>query len=94
MGAITQVGCIVCRLYHYCETPAEVHHLEGKTTAGCHFKTIPLCVRHHRHSDNQTPPRWLAYHGDKKAFIQKYGDGEFLISATETIMEALGIGSC
>lgn len=93
MNAIVQVGCIVCRLYKNCETPAEVHHLCGKTEKGCHFKTIPLCVWHHRHPDNHKPPRWLAYHGNKKSFIERYGDGEFLIGATEQIMEVMGIGS-
>jgi hypothetical protein len=74
MGAIREIGCIVCRDHYYQHTPAAVHHIDGKTKPGAHLLTIPLCSRHHQYRDNHKPPRWISRHGDgRKAFEREYG---------------------
>ena len=45
MDSISQVGCIVCKLLYDAYTPAEIHHIDGKTKKasedypGCHLLT-------------------------------------------------------
>lgn len=65
---VSSLGCIVCRIYRRQYTPAEIHHIDGKTKEGCHFLTLPLCALHHRH-----PGKGYVSRADgKKAFEAKY----------------------
>lgn len=49
LNVVSQLGCIVCRVHlGVSDTPAEIHHIEGKTKEGAHFLTLPLCPPHHR----------------------------------------------
>lgn len=73
MASIASMGCCVCRIFLHVETPAEVHHIDGKTKQGAHHKTIPLCARHHRQPDTMQSPRWISLHGNgRKAFAAEY----------------------
>jgi hypothetical protein len=46
---VASLGCIICLLYlNIKDSPAEIHHVDGKTKEGCHYKVIPLCTPHHR----------------------------------------------
>tara|TARA_Y100000289_G_C3831139_1_gene103651 strand:- start:65 stop:364 length:300 start_codon:yes stop_codon:yes gene_type:complete len=71
MDAISQLGCIVCKRTMAVYTPAEIHHLEGKTSEGCHFKTIPLCYEHHRSGKDNILV--TARHPHKFRFERRYG---------------------
>lgn len=67
LDLIEQLPCIVCELFHGVDdSPAEIHHIEGKTKPNAHLRTIKLCSNHHRHSDTHHPKRWLSLHGDGK----------------------------
>lgn len=81
MNAVAQLGCIVCRLRGYGETPAAIHHLEGKTKPGAHFLVIPLCGIHH-----QTGGYGTALHAGKKAFEKKFGTESYLLEQTTRLL--------
>ena len=72
MDRICQLGCVVCRKDMDVFSPAEVHHITGKTTPDAHMKTIALCSRHHRIKSNDGA--WVSRHGDgRSAFEARYG---------------------
>lgn len=71
LNLIGQLPCIVCEMFHGADdTPAEIHHIDGKTKPNAHLKTIKLCAKHHRHKDNSHPKRWMSRHGDGKFKFQ------------------------
>ena len=73
MARVQNLGCIVC-LNNEVESPAEVHHLKGKTADAAHFFILPLCPRQHRIPDTEKPRRWKSLHGDGKwEFQNEYG---------------------
>lgn len=89
MGAVADLGCIVCLLYEGEYTPAEVHHIDGSRKPGCHLKTIGLCCRHHRVPDNGKAPRWVSRHGNgRKAFEREYVSEDQLLLETRRRVEA------
>jgi hypothetical protein len=62
------IPCLACSIFHDTpDTPAEYHHIRGKTKEGAHLNGFSLCASHHRHKDNEKPPRWISRHGDGKA---------------------------
>jgi hypothetical protein len=82
LNAICQIGCIVCRLHLSCYSPAEPHHLDGRTKPGAHLQTIPLCPRHHR-----LPGKGYVSRADgKKAFEAAYGTEAELLEKTKLLV--------
>lgn len=70
MTAVASIGCIICLLYLQVESPAEIHHVEGRTKPGCHFLILPLCKPHHR---DEGPSKGFVSRADgKKAFEEAY----------------------
>lgn len=92
---IVAQGCIICRLYHDVDepVPAEVHHIDGKTVPGAHFRSIPLCVPHHRHGQSGGEYVYATRHGPGryagKAQFELYYDTEENI--LERVHEMAGI---
>lgn len=80
MGAIVEMGCCVCLREMDVHTPAEVHHLYGKTKPGSHLLTIPLCYAHHR--GGVTNDRVTSRHPFKTRFEARYGSEEDLYQWT------------
>jgi hypothetical protein len=90
MDAIVQLGCIVCRTQLEQLTPAEVHHLDGKTVPGAHLRTIPLCYHHHRSGvDNHTV---TSRHPYRARFEARYGSEEGLWNETRSLVELMKEG--
>ena len=91
LTAIAQVGCVVCHYYHGApNSPAEIHHLHGRTIEGAHLAAIPLCTRHHRIKDNEKPKRWYSRHGDGKADFEKhYAPEDYLLKLTHELVQGL-----
>ena len=85
-----QIPCIVCEIYHEIpDTPAEIHHLNGKTASGAHLNVLSLCTRHHRVPDRE-PKRWISRHGDgKAAFEARYATERELLEFQRERVEAL-----
>lgn len=50
MQKVAELGCIVCELAGFKDTPSEVHHVRARHGWGrsSHLATIPLCPIHHR----------------------------------------------
>ena len=76
---LREMGCIVCINEHALFTETAIHHLDGQTKEGCHQLTIPLCPRHHQYKDNNKPPLWFAFHGQRIAFESAYGTEQELL---------------
>ena len=63
MGRVAALGCIICGGL------AQVHHIKTHMGGGRdHFKTIPLCARHHVGHGYS-----VSLHDGKKAFEAKFG---------------------
>jgi hypothetical protein len=76
---VSQLGCIICLLFlNIKDSPAEIHHVDGKTKEGCHYKVLPLCDKHHRNKGQGYTSRA----DGKKAFEQAYMPEEDLITVT------------
>ena len=50
MQKVADVGCIVCHEFMGVHSPAQIHHISGKTKEGAHFNVLPLCPNHHQHA--------------------------------------------
>lgn len=90
MDAIVQLGCIVCREDMGVLSPAEVHHLDGKTVEGAHFRSIPLCYHHHRAGCDT--PACTSRHPYKARFEARYGGEESLWEQTRELVRQLSEG--
>lgn len=85
---VASLGCIVCRREGKGHTPAEIHHIDGKTKAGAHFHVIPLCYFHHRQgSDTEL---FTSRHPYKARFEERYGPELELMFIVEELVNALG----
>lgn len=82
LNRVGDMACIVCSLNCLGDTPAAIHHLEGKTKPGAHFKVIPLCGTHH-----QTGGYGVALHAGKKEFERRYGTENYLLEQTNKLLE-------
>jgi hypothetical protein len=84
---VASLGCIVCRREGKGHTPAEIHHLDGKTKAGAHFHVIPLCFFHHRQgSDTEL---FTSRHPYKSRFEERYGPELELMFIVEELVNQL-----
>ena len=81
MDAIANMGCIVCWDQFDTFSPAEVHHIDGKTKPGAHLNTIPLCFRHHREGANNN--MYVSRHPYLHEFEKRYGSQESLLTKTK-----------
>lgn len=82
---LQEMGCIVCRLYLEVYSPPEIHHIAGKTKAGAHQKTIPLCFRHHR--EGADCDKYTSRHPHKLRFEERYGREITLLQAVNEHLE-------
>lgn len=82
MDKVAELGCIVCKLFHSVYSPAAIHHTDGKTKSGVHFKVLPLCGAHH-----QTGGYGVALHAGKKEFERKYGTEQELLQKVKDLLE-------
>ena len=84
MNKVRELGCIVCRNNGYLSSPAEIHHIEGKTKANSHFKVLPLCFEHHRKGNRFRP---ISRHPYKKRFEDAYGTEEELLEQVNKLLD-------
>jgi len=71
MSRIQEFGCCVCRKVFGVLTPAEIHHIDGKTKVDAHLKSIPLCYHHHRSGVDSE--QVTSRHPFKGRFEDRYG---------------------
>lgn len=62
-----------------------IHHVDGRTKAGAHFKVLPLCAGHHQ--DGTGAPGLIAVHPWKARFQERYGTQQDLLREVEQLLE-------
>lgn len=88
MGAVAELGCIVCLKFHQVKTPCAVHHIvEGSRRVG-HMFTIGLCDPGH-HQNTPTSQK-ISRHPNKKRFEKSYGSEYELLEYTQEIINQKG----
>jgi len=83
---IAGIGCIVCLNNGVENHEVSIHHIDGRTKAGAHFKVLPLCYPHHQLKDNSKPKRWFTLHDNKAEFEREYGAQYELLSQCEGML--------
>lgn len=88
--ALHRIGCVVCRIYYQTWSEPHVHHLLGLKYRALGKKaddihTIPLCPIHHQHGTKTHP----SAHGQPAEFERRFGDQEFLLDATNQMIEVI-----
>lgn len=78
MGKVADLGCVLCLMLGYGQTPAEVHHVRTGTglTRASHYDTIPLCYPGHHRDGNQSLHKM-----GRKAFEIEHGVTELALLA-------------
>ena len=96
LDAICRIGCIVCYnqgTYTPFVTP---HHIHGRSGAGAHFDTLPLCGPHHQVAS--PTGEWATRHGPgrragKVAFAEAYGTERELLDQVRRLVREQEMGS-
>ena len=82
--AITQLGCICCRIEGFGFVQAAVHHiLKGGKRVG-HLATLPLCPSHHQHAPKGSGQ--VARHEGKTRFEAQYGHEADLLDMCQRLI--------
>ena len=88
MDSISNFGCIVCHLFYDCQSPAEVHHIDGKTKPRAHLMTLGLCYMHHREGINND--LYVSRHPFKREFERRYGKQTDLLEKLKSLINNKG----
>jgi len=86
LDALSQMGCIACRIAGYGITPPEIHHIRhgvGMGQRNNHSMTIPLCPQHHRGTAGNKVP---SVHGSPRAFALAFGTELELLDRVNRMM--------
>ena len=79
---VREIGCILCHLAGYPETPCEVHHmLSGGRRRGEMF-VLGLCHLHHQGGD----PKIISRDHNQRRFESAYGSEESLLAKTRELV--------
>lgn len=63
-----------------------IHHVEGKTKPGAHFKTISLCDGHH------SPHKETGFHYNPTAWEMMWGTQEEILEQIDAVKIEQGFG--
>jgi|TARA_R110000787_G_scaffold26456_1_gene73952 hypothetical protein len=83
MSDVAELGCIVCRINGFPNSPAEIHHVDGRTKPDAHYKILPLCYYHHRAGGDVEP---ISRHPYKTRFEDAYGTEKHLMTEVNSLM--------
>jgi hypothetical protein len=83
MSKVQHLGCIVCMNQGFYGSPAEIHHVYGKTKKDTHLKILPLCPSHHRYGGYEEP---ISRHPYKARFEKAYGTEQELLEQVENLL--------
>jgi len=85
MDKVAKIGCLPCRKDGRENLHVSIHHIDGRTKEGAHFKVLALCGPHHQQDDSD-PLHRISVHGAKKPFEAEYGTQyELLAESIEII---------
>lgn len=79
MDRVASIGCIACRIDGHYTPEVSIHHIDGRTKPGAHFRIIPLCAHHHQDSPEGREKGFIAVHPWKAQFEAMYGKQECLL---------------
>lgn len=85
INRVELIGCLICLLWENVYTRPEIHHTDGKTKEGAHYKIIPLCTKHHRGGQNNE--RYTSRHPYKKSFEERYAPESELLVMTKRLAD-------
>ena len=85
MNAISELGCIVCRVNDGAYVPCHVHHLIRNGQRIDHMHTIGLCPTHHNSGMNNG--LYVSRHPWRREFEKRYGTEQQLLEATKKLLE-------
>jgi hypothetical protein len=72
MDRMGTLPCICCLKDGWENREISLHHIDGRTMEGVHFRVLPLCAGHHQ--DGTGPnPTLVAVHPHKARFEERYG---------------------
>ena len=80
-----EVGCIACLRDGNFNPHVSIHHIDGRTKAGCHMLVLPLCAGHHQDGTGEDKSM-LSVHPWKKRFEKHYGDQASLKARCDAIL--------
>lgn len=72
MNDIAGLGCIACHKDGIVNPWISIHHIDGRTKPGAHFRVLPLCAGHHQDGTG-VDPSLIAVHPYKARFEERYG---------------------
>ena len=82
MDEVAQYGCYCCKKMGLYNDHILLHHTDGRTKPGAHFKVIPLCSGHH---DYHQPE---GFHRSPGAWRKIWGrEGDILLELQEWLNE-------
>jgi hypothetical protein len=87
MDKAGQFPCMACTVDGIHNTEISLHHTDGRTKPGAHFKVLPLCAPHHQQDDTD-PLRRPSVHGRKATFTARYGTEAELVDQLHMMIEA------
>lgn len=77
---IAQYGCYCCREMGIENDYILIHHTDGRTKPGAHFRVIPLCSYHHDYHQTE------GLHANTGAWRKKWGrESEILFKLSEWV---------
>ena len=85
MDAVGQLGCVACKKLGVHQPEISIHHIDGRTKAGVHFKTIPLCYLHHQGGDGKGD--FVSVHPWKRRFEEMFGTQEELLAECQLLVK-------
>jgi hypothetical protein len=89
MSLVGKLPCIACEKDGYYNDYVSLHHVDGRTKPGAHFKVLPLCAQHHQH-DSTDPMGRVGIHPYKAGFEYIYGTSEQLLEEVSAKIEGNG----
>jgi len=80
---VASIGCIACLQDGIHNDYVSIHHIDGRTKPGAHYKVLPLCGPHHQ-TGGETAP---AIHPYKARFEAKYGTQAELLNIVKGLIQ-------
>lgn len=87
MDRAGQVGCLACHQLGIHQPEVSLHHIDGRTKEGAHFKTIPLCYAHHQGGDSRG--NFVSVHPWKRRFEEMFGTQQELLEECQRIVKEM-----
>jgi hypothetical protein len=82
---LAALGCVACMKDGNFNPHVSIHHVDGRTKAGCHQLVLPLCAGHHQDGTGEDKTM-LAVHPWKAQFERRYGSQAELMATCRELL--------